>query len=88
MLCPQAEKWGTRPPRPPPINAHERTYCHFKSGLIVTLKSPYNLINPFALGIATTGVAQSLQSTLVMIPSFCSFYNSASIFFVLSRVLF
>ena len=47
---------------------------------MVCLKSPHRRTLPFFFITRTTGVAHSLQLTLVKIPSFCNLVNSASTF--------
>ena len=47
---------------------------------MVCLKSPHNRTLPFFFITGTTGVAHSLQSYLVKMPSFCNLVNSTSTF--------
>ena len=47
---------------------------------MVCLKSPHNRTLPFFFITGTTGVAHSLQSTLVKMQSFCNLVNSTSTF--------
>lgn len=58
-----------------------RCYCPaFSSRFSATLKSPQSLIEPAFFGTGTMGVAHSLHSSLVRIPSLWSLLNFSSNF--------